>query len=157
MPDTPPIVAEAPARLILAISRAYSMQTRDRIPGQWQAWFDAGYKVPEARPGAMYGVSYKADGAGNFHYAVGVEVDGIPDTLPDGTCIVTLEAGPHAVLRRFGPVADLPGAFDWLFATWLPASDWAPRPGAVYEVYPDDPRNGPDGMAWEIWAPVALR
>lgn len=149
-----PEITEAAARLIVGTSRDYTMDTRHEIPAQFQGWFAAGHQIPEAITGAVYGVSYNADGKGAFSYAVGVEVEGRPATLPDGTCIVTTDGGPHAVLRVYGPVAELPGNFDWLFSTWMPQAGFAPRPGAVYEMYPEDPRNGPDGMAYEIWAPV---
>ncbi|WP_238365525.1 GyrI-like domain-containing protein [Mesobacterium pallidum] len=149
-----PEIVEAAPRLIVATSRDYTMDTRHEIPAQFQGWFAAGHEIPEAVGDAIFGVSYNADGQGAFSYGVGVEVEGRPATLPDGTCILTTASGPHAVLRVFGPVTDLPGNFDWLFSTWMPEHGKTPRAGAVFERYPDDPRNGPDGMAYEIWAPI---
>ena len=104
--------------------------------------------------GAMFGVSFGADGQGGFRYAIGVEVDPVPDSLPEGCCAVSLSAGTYAVLRRFGPIAGLPHAMDQMFSVWLPNSAFTQREGAVFERYPNDERNGPDGMAWEIWVPV---
>lgn len=71
--------------------------------------------------------------------------------------MITLSAGEYAVLRAFGPVADLPARFDWIFSTWLPQADVAQREGAVFEFYPEDARNGPDGIAYEIWVPVTAK
>jgi DNA gyrase inhibitor GyrI len=70
---------------------------------------------------------------------------------------VRLSGGKYAVLRAFGPMADLPASFDGLFSDWLPNSDCRQRAGAVFERYPQDARNGPQGMAYEIWVPVARR
>lgn len=151
----PPEIENRPEAFVVGTVGDYTMETRHTIPAQWEAFFQAGYEIGNAVPGAMYGVSYGADGAGAFRYGVGVAVSARPDTLPEGTCAITLSAGDYAVLRAFGPVAELPESFDWMFSTWLPGSGRQIREGAVFERYPDDSRNGPDGMAYEIWVPVA--
>lgn len=156
--DAQPIVIESRTQsCIVGTSQAYTMQTRHEIPAQWSAFFQAGYEIPDAKPGAMFGVSFAADGQGGFRYGVGVEVAATPDQTPDGTCVMLLSEGDYAVVRAFGPVAELPAQFDGLFSQWMPASEFVPREGAVFELYPDDPRNGPDGMAYEIWAPVVAK
>lgn len=152
-PQEPQIVA-GEERHVVATVRDYRMDTRGEIPAQWQAFFEVGYRIANARDGAMFGVSFMADGKGAFRYGVGVEVDPVPDTVPDGTCVITLSAGDYAVLRRFGPVSELPGELDWLFSHAISGLGRRPREGAVFERYPDDPRNGPEGMAYELWAPV---
>ncbi len=153
--DSPtPEIERMPERYVVGTARDYTMDTRTSIPAQWQAFFGAGYDIPDTVPGAMYGVSFNMDGSGKFRYAVACEVAKKPDQVPEGLCCVTLSAGDYAVLRAFDAPAALPARFDWLFNTWLPASGYAVREGAVFERYPEDPRNGPDGMAFEIWAPV---
>lgn len=156
MPTGPfdPQIETAPLRHVVGTVRAYDMAHRSEIPAQWTDFFDAGYQIPGALPDAMFGVSFDADEAGNFRYAVAREVSTPPGALPDGLCVVTLPPGRYAVLRRFGPVARLTADYDRLFGEWLPASDHHIRDGAVFERYPEDPRNGPDGMAYEIWVPV---
>lgn len=148
------VVVTCPERVVAATVRDYTMQTRGAIPGQWQGFFDAGYDIPGAVSGATYGVSFMADGQGAFRYGVGVEVDPVPDALPEGLCLIVLSAGEYAVARRFGPIDDLPAMFDRVFSDLLPAAGRAPREGAVFERYPDDPGNGPRAMRYEIWVPV---
>jgi AraC family transcriptional regulator len=149
-----PEIVTAPARTVVGTAKDYTMETRGGIPAQWQSYFDAGLEVANMLPGAMFGVSFDMDGDGGFRYAVAIEVASEPAELPEGTCVMTLSAGDHAVLRRFGPVSKLPEDFERMFRDWLPGSDFVQREGAVFEVYPHDPRNGPDGMAYEIWVPV---
>ena len=152
-----PEVETAGARHVVGIAGDYTMATRHAIPAQWQAYFGAGRRIENAVPGAMYGVSHMQDGQGGFRYVVGTQVDPLPDVLPEGCCSVRLSGGKYAVLRAFGPMTDLPASFDGLFADWLPHSDYRLRAGAVFERYPEDARNGPQGMAYEIWVPVARR
>lgn len=141
-------------RQIVGIARDYSMETRGEIPRLWQTFFQTGYEIPNAVSGATYGVSYMANGKGDFRYAVGLEVNPVPEVLPDGTCTVTLSAGDYAVFRQFGPMSELPANFDRLYSEWIPAAGCVPREGAAFERYPEDPRNSPEVMAYEIWAPV---
>lgn len=158
MPRTPSLeIVEMPQRVLVGHSDWYTMETRSKIPQQWEAFFAADHDIANVLPGAMFGVSIEADGDGGFRYFVAREVSEIPATLPEGLCGVTLSEGRYAVLRRFGPIFRLPTDMDWVFSDWLPASDYRLRTGAVFECYPDDPRNGPDGMAYELWFPVAPR
>jgi predicted transcriptional regulator YdeE len=155
---TPEIVT-ASERNVVGTARHYTMDTRGEIGAQWQDFFDKGYDVQGALPGAMFGVSFSSDGKGGFRYAVAVEVETVPapDEMQDGLCAVTLSAGDYAVLRHFGQISALPGYHDRMFTEWLPASDHVVRAGAVFEVYPEDARNGPAGMAYEIWVPVTAK
>ncbi|MCA0873980.1 GyrI-like domain-containing protein [Seohaeicola saemankumensis] len=155
MTDAEPVpeIETSGARCIVGTARSYTMQTRNRIPEQWQAFFEAGHQISDAVDGAMYGVSFDGDENG-FRYAVGVEVAQRPEVLPEGCCAVTLSEGAYAVLRLFGAPSDLPRHFDWLLNNWLAASPYSYRDGAMFELYPEDARNGPDGMAYEIWMPV---
>jgi len=157
-PDKPDPVIEHRAETLLAgTMQTYSMDRRDRIPAQWSAFFQSGIDIPGAMPGAHYGVSIDARPDGTFRYGVAVETDAPPADLPEGICRMVLSAGDYAVLRRRGPVADLPAHFDWMFSTWLPGSGHRLREGAVFERYPQDDAATPDAMAYEIWVPITRR
>ena len=155
--DLTPEFVTAPERTIVGTARSYTMDTRHEIGAQWQSFFDVGYDLPEAVPGKMFGASFSVDGKGGFRYAVAVEVTQLPETLPKEFCSVTLSAGLYAVVRRFGPISGLPQVFDQIFTDWLPGSDYAIRQGAVFEIYPEDERNGPEGTAYEIWVPIRAK
>ena len=119
-----------------------------------EGFFDRSDLAALAQGKVMFGVSFAADGT-SFCYAVGVAVE--KDETPPVPDLhrITLSAGAYAVSRNFGPVSALPSRFDAMFSDWLPTSDHVQRGGAVFERYPPDPRNGADGMAYEIWVPVA--
>ncbi|MDJ0822355.1 MAG: GyrI-like domain-containing protein [Paracoccaceae bacterium] len=151
--ETPEIVT-MPERYVVGTAERYTMDTRSQIPAQWQAFFGAGHTIRHSVPGAMYGVSFGMEESGVFRYAVGVEVAGEPETTAEGLCSITLSSGDYAVLSAFGPPATMPQRFDWIFGSWLPSSGHSQREGAVFERYPEDARNGPDGMAYEIWVPI---
>ncbi len=152
---TGPVVEHRAETLLAGTMQTYSMDQRDRIPAQWAAFFQSGFDIPGAVPGALYGVSIDARPDGTFRYGVAVETASDPGDLPDGTCRMVLSAGEHAVLRVRGPVADLPAQFDWLFSTWLPGSGHRQREGAVFERYPHDDAATPQSMPYEIWVPIA--
>lgn len=141
-------------RVIAGRSGHFTMETRNQIPGLWQQFFSSPPELEGVIEGAMYGVSYGMSQDGGFEYAVGVEVVSEATKLPDGCCTVTLSEGDYLVLKAFGPVAELPQQFDHMFQELIPAKGLTPRPGAVFERYPDDSRNTPDSMFYEIWAPV---
>ena len=142
------------AKKIVALAKRFTMSNRHEIPALWDTYFERSRDVANAVPGAMFGVSYDADMKGSFSYGVGVEVSGDPEELPEGMCIIDLDTATHAVFRHYGPVSDLPDMFDAIFANWLPNSGRKQMPGAVFERYPEDDRNGPEGMAYEIWVPL---
>ena len=49
--------------------------------------------------------------------------------------------GRVAVLTLTGSYSGLAAAWDWLYATWLPASGEAPSDGPAWEEYPNSPAN----------------
>jgi len=147
-------IVERPATLIAGIAGDFTMDTRQEIPKLWHAFFSAGYEIPERNEAAMYGVSFSMDGKGGFRYGVGVSVTKEPAKMGERMCMMHLSEGPHAVLRAFGSVTELPAKFDHMFGKWLPSSGHTQREGAVFERYPEDERNGPEAMAYEIWVPV---
>ncbi|RFU12539.1 AraC family transcriptional regulator [Rhodobacteraceae bacterium W635] len=149
-----PEIRSMPETHTLGFLRSYSMATLDELPDLWRSFFDAPVVIPNYVPGAMFGVSMDADGVGSFTYGVTVEVDPVPEELPRGTSLAKLPQGDYAVLRDFGTLDDVQVQYDWMIAEWLPASPYRQRRGAIFERYPEDPRNGPNGMVFEIWVPV---
>jgi len=148
-------IVDRPATLIVGVARDFTMETRHTIPVLWSTFFEGGYDIPDQADAAMYGVSFNQDGAGGFRYGVGMAVEKAPDEMAEGLCTMELSAGPHAVLRAFGPVTELPQQFDRMFSSWLPSSNYEIRIGAVFERYPQDARNNREAMAYEIWVPVS--
>ena len=154
-PDVPqPEIRALPETHTLGFVRDYCLHNLDELPDLWRMFYQAPVVIPNYVPGAMFGVSFSADGLGSFKYGVTVEVDPVPEVLPKGTSLARLPEGDYAVVRDFGTLDDVQERFDWMLADWLPGSPYTQRRGAIFERYPDDPRNGPDGMVFEIWVPV---
>jgi len=145
---------DAPARNLVGVADDFSLETRSGIPGLWQSFFASSYEIADVVEGAMFGVSFNQDGKGNFRYGVAREVSTVPEELPEGLCRMYLTEGTYAVLGAFGPIANLPVQMDRMYNDWLPGPAYTMRPGACFERYPDDARNAPEAMAYEIWVPV---
>lgn len=79
--------------------------------------------------------------------------EGDPDA---GVTIVELTPGPFAVALVKGAYDGLPGAWGWLYDTWLPASGRTPaydRPS--FELYLNNPTQvAPDECLTTIHAPI---
>lgn len=150
-----PDILELGERWAVAMARDFTMETRPEIPKLYEAYFASGVEIADAVDDALIGVSFDMDGQGHFRYGAGRVVSARPEVVSEGFEAVRLPAGEYAVFRHFGPVADLPVLFDRIFSEWLPASGWSVHGDPVVERYPEDARNGPDGMAFEIWAPVS--
>jgi AraC family transcriptional regulator len=66
-----------------------------------------------------------------------------------------IEGGEYAVLRHKGPYADMPKAYQWLYATWLPQSGRAIRDSVMFEKYLNNPREvAPTELLTEIHLPL---
>ncbi|MCB1889896.1 MAG: GyrI-like domain-containing protein [Rhodocyclaceae bacterium] len=140
---------------LVALAREFDPDSRADIPGLWAEFFGCGWVLPGDEEPACYGVSYNVRPDGRFSYAVGRNVDPLPEALPEGACVVTLSPGRHAVFRARGGVQEIPALFDAIFGSWLPQSGETLREGAVFERYPFDEDSSPESMAYEIWVPVA--
>jgi AraC family transcriptional regulator len=66
-----------------------------------------------------------------------------------------IDGGEYAVLRHKGPYADMPKAYQWLYATWLPQSGRAIRDSVMFEKYLNNPREvAPTELLTEIHLPL---
>ncbi|MEM8577997.1 MAG: AraC family transcriptional regulator [Pseudomonadota bacterium] len=94
--------------------------------------------VPEAERRSHAGVTM----------AHGVEV-------PEGLEAYNLPGGRLAVLTYKGPYTGLPAVYDFLYGTWLPASNEEPSAHPSYEVYLNDPTDtAPDNLVTEVCVPL---
>ena len=149
-----PDIITRPERVAVIMARDFTVDRRAEIPALFDAFFQADVVMADVADEALLGISFNMDGTGRFRYGVGRIVGRAPDAIPEGFEVLTLPASDYAVFRHFGPVTDLPVLLDRIFTEWLPSSGYSAKGDLVIERYPDDDRNGPDGMAFEIWAPV---
>lgn len=149
-----PEYIEMPEKRLVALSRNFTLDTRNEIPSLWNDFWSREWQLTGEEEQATYGVSYAMQQDGRFSYAVGRNITPTPEQLPEDACIVTLSAGQYAVFRNKSSVTEIPALFDTIFTQWLPNSDKKQREGAVFERYPYDENASPDSMAYEIWLPV---
>lgn len=66
-----------------------------------------------------------------------------------------IAGGDYAVLRYKGPYADMRGAYNWLYGTWLPQSGREPADAPCIEEYLNNPRDTPPAeLLSEICLPL---
>ena len=84
-----PEYVEAPEKRLVALSRDFTLETRNEIPALWHEFWSRGWELSGEMEPAQYGVSYSVHPDGRFSYAVGVNVEPLPETRPEGACVVT--------------------------------------------------------------------
>lgn len=155
MIDLPaPDLREESQRQVVGLENTYTLERRGEIPALYQKFFAIRDQIENTKDEVLFGVSMNAQPDGSFRYGVGVEVHKV-GTVPDGACCMVLSEGLYAVFTLRTPMSELPAHFDAVFSSWLPASDFVPREGAVFERYPPDPDNTDTVMRYEIWVPVS--
>jgi len=68
---------------------------------------------------------------------------------------VTIVGGEYAVLRHKGPYADMRGAYEWIYGTWLPRSAREPADAPCLEEYLNTSRDtAPTELISDIYLPL---
>lgn len=144
---TPRFEKRAELRLV-GLSRRYNMETRAKIPQQWQdAIAEMGEAMYEPQTfGACF--DFKDD---DFTYMVGIPDDGrIAD---DNLDRLTLPAGDYAVFEHEGHVSSISDTWSAIFESWMPAAEVTPGEGPEFELYEADfDPETPGGVS--VWIPV---
>jgi AraC family transcriptional regulator len=143
-----PRIVDGPARRIVGVSESYSMDTRARIPAQWERTVEEfGAAMYD---GETYGVCHGFDGA-DFRYLVGVaaERSGGLD-WPDQ---VDLPGTRYAVFAHEGHISGISDTWHSIFACWEPNSNMRIAEAPQFELYSAEfDLSGSGGVS--IWIPV---
>ncbi len=75
------------------------------------------------------------------------------DTVPQNMETFTLQSGLYAVFNYTGLNTD-PSIFQYIFGTWLPASEYVLDDRAHFEVLGDKYKNNDPTSEEEIWIPI---
>ena len=128
------------------ISRAYDKL--GAVLGARGLWPQAGAMV------AVYYDDPDATPPAELHSHAGVVFG--PDVALDPPLeVVSLPAGPHAVMTYRGPYSGLGAAYGVLFGQWLPASGREPADSPVFEIYLNTPMDtAPEDLVTEICVPL---
>ncbi|NIA72467.1 helix-turn-helix domain-containing protein [Pelagibius litoralis] len=100
----------------------------------------AGVMTPKTRVIGVYHDDPGEVAEAELRSDVGIAV--APGTATEAPVhLVEVPGGRHAVLRFKGAYAELLGAYNWFFGTWLPESGHEPGDAPCYEDYLTNPRE----------------
>ncbi|HEY1068317.1 MAG TPA: GyrI-like domain-containing protein, partial [Pirellulales bacterium] len=138
---------------IVGLNESYTMESRVKIPEQWNRFAPHIGRVPGQSGSTTYGVCWNMKESCDFDYLCGVEVNDSAPVSPEFTR-VSLPARRYAVFTHRGHVSSLPQTIDAVWKKWLPKSGYEPLHAPCFERYTEEfnPETGLGGM--EIWVPV---
>ncbi len=76
------------------------------------------------------------------------------EDVPGGMETMTLPGGAYAVFLHRGPASAGPATFQYIYATWLPASDYVLDDRPHFEILDARYKNEDPSSEEEIWIPV---
>lgn len=76
------------------------------------------------------------------------------DTIPDGMESFVLAGGLYAVFLHKGAASEGPKTFEYIFDTWLPASDYILDDRPHFEILGAKYKNNEPDSEEEIWIPI---
>jgi AraC family transcriptional regulator len=79
------------------------------------------------------------------------------DKVPDEMETFTLIGGLYAVFTHRGDVSSAPKTFQYIFATWLPNSDYILDNRPHFEILGEKYKNNDPTSEEEIWIPIQLK
>ncbi|WP_339920103.1 GyrI-like domain-containing protein [uncultured Flavobacterium sp.] len=79
------------------------------------------------------------------------------EKIPEGMASFTISSGLYAVFTYKGDANGAPAAFEYIFATWLPSSEYVLDHRPHFEILGDKYINDHPDSEEEIWIPVKLK
>lgn len=147
-----PKIEAMPARRILGPMERYDMETRARIPAQWEALDPVSYEQFDAASDLWFGVCRAVGENGEFDYLTGREVP--KGTAPNGWAEITLPAGRWARFAHGGHISEIGSLFETVFGHWMGRPGLIPAGGPVTEVYPPAFNAVTGEGGYELWVPL---
>ena len=78
-------------------------------------------------------------------------------TVPEGMESFTLAGGLYAIFTHVGAASTGAKSFQYIFGTWLPASNYVLDNRAHFEVLGDTYKNDDPASEEEIWIPIKVK
>lgn len=138
--------------VIAGLNRSYTIESRVKIPMQWERFVPHLGKVPGQVGEMCYGVCWNGSPSG-FEYLSGVEVrEGA--ALPAEFKSVRLSGCEYVVFTHADHVSAIGTTIEKIWNQWVPQSGLKLANAPCFERYTEefDPRTGMGGM--EIWLPL---
>lgn len=132
----------------------YDMETRGRIPAQWEAYNVTGVRAPALEPQRYYGTIANVSETGEtFDYLCGQQVLAATH-LPAGFQRFTLPAGSWARFATKGHISTMSAVWSEVINHWMTQPDYRPRKGASVEYYPPEFDGVTGNGGFEVWLPI---
>jgi AraC family transcriptional regulator len=149
----PPRIENGKSLLIAGLVERYTLETRSRIPSQWQRFLPHLGKIPGQVGRTTYGVLSETDAAGNTEYITGVEVSDFSE-VPPGFSRVRIPERRYAVFTEHEHISTIQQVWSAIWNKRLAESGLQKASGPAFERYSEsfDPVTGLGGF--EIWVPV---
>lgn len=148
-----PRFEHAKTMLVAGLSGTYSIETRSKIPAQWERFIPSIGKVPGQIGHICYGVCWNVSPQGRFDYLSGVEV-GNAKELPAEFALVQIPARDYAVFAHRDHVSQIDRTLDKIWNEWAPQAGLKIATAPCFERYGEEfnAETGTGGM--EIWIPL---
>lgn len=142
-----------PEMILAGLNQSYTMESRIRIPQQWEKFVPRGATIPGVKGPTFYGVCWNTKPDCGFDYLTGVEVTDA-SRLPSDMTFVKLPARRYAVFVHAGHVSAIPKTIDTIWTKWVPDCGLKIASAPCFERYTSEfnPGTGMGGM--EIWVPL---
>ena len=140
-------------KLIAGLNQSYTLESRVKIPMQWERFVPHIGKVPGQLGHVAYGICWTNRPGHGFDYLCGVEVkDGTK--LPPEFATVRLPVQEYAVFTHADHVSAIGSTIDKIWNSWVPQSGLKIKESPSFERYTEEfnPQTGTGGM--EIWIPI---
>jgi AraC family transcriptional regulator len=142
--------------LIAGLGERYTCETSAAVPSQWQRFLPHLGHIPGQIGGAAYGVRCNDDDAGNFDYICGVAVKDFAGSSATWTCLRIPEQN-YAVFRHSDHVSTIRSAWNAIWNSWLPDSDYEAVDAPAFERY-DEQFNSTTGQGgFELWIAIQAK
>ncbi len=149
---------DLPAMTLAALDHRGPYDDISTVFDRLLAWGAArGLLAEQARYIGLYWDDPKSMPAAQLRSAAAITVQpGTP--VSDGVRLIEVPAMRCATLRFQGPYAELEGAYDWLYGTWLPGSGEEPADHPMIEDYLNDCRTlPPSEWLTDVMMPLKVR
>jgi predicted transcriptional regulator YdeE len=148
-----PRFEHAKEMILAGVSESYTLETRAKIPAQWERFAPSIGKVPGQTGQVSYGVCWNVSPGRDFDYLSGVEVTDAKG-LPAEYETLRLPAREYAVFTHRDHVSAIDKTIDKIWNDWAPQAGLKLASTPCFERYSEEfnSKIGTGGM--EIWIPL---
>lgn len=136
-----PEIVELPERTFIGARTTYygiesdKNNVAEKLPGLWENFLPRLEEIPDTVPDICYGIIQETEGTSDeLNYHAAIEVTDV-STTPDGLSLIKLPPQKYAKFTHKGEVKNLDMTVNYIYSTWLAASDYTYANAADIEIY----------------------